>query len=61
MTRTEALKRIAELHEQWSLEHGDEVPNLGGDPVWQADQFASSDIDDPLNEQITAILAKVTP
>lgn len=70
MTRTEALRRIAELHTAWSLEHGDEVPYVATDsnphpgtrsdlPVWQADRSAPPEIDDPLNEEIKAILAQI--
>lgn len=67
MTRAEALRKIAELHTAWSLKHGDSVPYVpehAGDgetdlSTWQADRSASSAIDDPLNEQIKAILAQV--
>lgn len=70
MTRAEALKRIAELHTKWSLKHGDEVPYVAehANPHpgsvsdlsrWQADRSAPSEIDDPLNEAIVAILAEL--
>jgi len=70
MKRADALRQIAELHTQWSLKHGDEVPYVAqhANPhdgvhsdlsVWQADRSASAEIDDPLNDQIKAILAQV--
>ncbi len=70
MTRAEALKKIAELHADWSLKHGDDVPYVAehegpnGDEdsdlsVWQADRSAPPGIDDPLNQAIKRILAQV--
>ena len=70
MNRADALRRIGELHTAWSLEHGDEVPYVAADEnphdgqttdlsLWQADRSAPPEIDDPLNEQIKAILAQV--
>ena len=60
MTRAEALRQIAAIHEAWSLRYGDGVPSTpDGDPMWNADQNASPEIDDPLNEQIKAILAQI--
>ncbi len=59
MTRAEALQRIAEIHTEWSLRHGDEVPTLDGDPEWNADHNAPAAIDDPLNAEIKAILAQI--
>ena len=70
MTRAEALRRIADLHQKWSLKHGDDVPYVAADAhphdgqtsdlaVWQADRSASAGIDDPLNEAIKAILAQI--
>jgi hypothetical protein len=53
------MRRIAELHATWSTRHGDEVPNVGADPEWQADMYAPSEIDDSLNDQIKAILAQI--
>ena len=63
------LAKIAKLHGAWSLQYGDEVPYVAADAaphpgqvtdlsVWQADRSASPDVDDPLNAQIKAILAK---
>lgn len=68
MTRAEALRQIGDLHTAWSLKHGDDVPynsdHAGADPtdlsVWNADRSAPAEIDDPLNQQIVAILAQVT-
>lgn len=68
-TRAEMLAKIAEAHTQWSLRHGDTVPYVADDAaphagqvtdlsIWQADRSAPPDIDDPLNEQIKAILAE---
>lgn len=59
MTRTEALRQIAQLHETWSLRHGDEVPNLGCEPEWQADMYAPANADNLLNEKIITILEQV--
>lgn len=59
MTRADAMRKIAELHDAWSLRHGDEVPNLGAESIWQADMYAPAEIDDPLNDQIKAILAQI--
>ena len=67
MTRTQMLAKVADLHRQWSLAHGDTVPYIAADAephagqvtdlsIWQADRSAPPDIDDPLNAQITAIL-----
>lgn len=69
MTRTQMLAKIADLHKQWSLEHGDSVPYVAADvaphsgqrtdlSIWQADRSAPPDIDDPLNAQIVAILTE---
>lgn len=59
MTRVEALRAIAELHEKWSLRHGDSVPNIDSESIWQADRSAPAEIDDPLNEAIKNILAQI--
>lgn len=70
MTRDEALRKIAELHTEWSLKHGDDVPYVAehSNPhpgsrsdlaVWQADRSAPAEIDDPLNEAIKKILAQI--
>lgn len=70
MTRDEALRQIATLHEAWSLRHGDDVPYVATDSnphdgrtsdlsIWQADRSAPPEIDDPLNEAIKAILAQI--
>jgi hypothetical protein len=70
VNRQQALAAIANLHIEWSLRHGDKVPNVAADAnphpgsrsdlsVWQADRSAPSEIDDPLNIQIVAILAQV--
>lgn len=69
MTRTQMLAKIADLHTHWSMQHGDDVPYVAADAsphdgetsdlsIWQADRSAPPDIDDPLNEQIKAILAE---
>lgn len=57
--RAEALREIARLHEEWSIQHGDSVPNEGSESVWQADMYAPASVDDPLNEQIKEILAQI--
>ena len=70
MNRAEALRQIADLHRAWSLRHGDEIPYVKADEnphegqttdlsLWQADRSAPPEIDDPLNEQIKAILAQI--
>lgn len=59
MTRDEALRKIAALHEKWSLRYGDDVPNLGGESQWQADLYAAPSIDDDLNAEIAAVLAQI--
>ena len=70
MTRAEAMRQIAALHTEWSLRYGDAVPYMAADSAphpgstsdyaaHQADRSASPDIDDPLNEKIKAILAKI--
>lgn len=70
MTRDEALRRIGDLHTGWSLRYGDDVPYVEADSdphpgaesdlaVWQADRSAPPEIDDPLNDQIKAILAQI--
>jgi hypothetical protein len=61
------LAKIAAAHQRWSLRHGDVVPYVAEDAdphdgqttdlsIWQADRSAPPEIDDPLNEQIKAIL-----
>jgi hypothetical protein len=70
VTRAEAMRQIAELHREWSLRYGDVVPYVAADSAphpgatsdyaaHQADRSAPPEIDDPLNEQIKAILAQV--
>lgn len=70
MTRDEALRQIAALHEAWSLQHGDDVPYVAADAnphdgktsdlsMWQADRSAPPEIDDPLNQAIKEILAQI--
>ena len=70
MKRAEALRRIADLHTAWSLQHGDDVAYVAEDAnphdgqtsdlsTWQADRSASPELDDPLNEAIKAILAQI--
>lgn len=70
MTRAEAMAKIAELHRDWSLEHGDSVPYVAADAappvgkdsdlsVWNADRSAPAEVDDPLNAAIAAILAQI--
>lgn len=64
------MRRIAELHRDWSLRYGDSVPCVPGDSkphpgstsdygAHQADRSAPPEIDDPLMEQIKAILAQI--
>ncbi len=68
--RAEALVKIYDLHTAWSLKHGDEIPYNPEDKsphegfksdlsIWQADRSAPPDLDDPLMEQIKAILAQI--
>lgn len=70
MTRGEAMRRIAELHREWSLKYGDTVPYVAADSAphpgsrsdyaaHQADRSAPPEIDDPLMEQVKAILAQI--
>jgi hypothetical protein len=70
MTRDEAMRQIAVLHTEWSLRYGDMVPCDPADSsphpgsasdygAHQADRSAPPEIDDPLNEQIKAILAQI--
>lgn len=70
MTRDEAMRQIAALHLDWSLRYGDVVPYNPADSAphpgsrsdyaaHQADRSASPEIDDPLNDQIKAILAQI--
>jgi hypothetical protein len=71
VTRAAALRQIAELHQQWSHQHGDDVPYVASDAnphdgektdlsIWQADRSAPPEIDDPLNTRIKSILAQIT-
>jgi hypothetical protein len=64
------MRRIADLHRGWSLRYGDTVPVVAADSnphpgsasdygAHQADRSAPPQIDDPLNEQIKAILAQI--
>jgi len=64
------MRRIADLHRDWSLRYGDVVPHVAADSAphpgstsdyaaHQADRSADPEIDDPLNEQIKAILAQI--
>lgn len=68
-TRTQMLAKIAAAHQAWSDRHGDTVPYIADDAaphagqvtdlsIWQADRSAPPEIDDPLNQQINAILAE---
>lgn len=70
MTRTEAMRQIAVLHRDWSLRYGDSVPVVAADSAphdgmhsdygaHQADRSAPPEIDDPLNEAISAILEQI--
>ena len=67
MTRDEAMRRIAQLHHDWSLEHGDTVPYVeadeGADPtdlsLWQADRSAPAALQDDLNDAIMEILNQI--
>lgn len=64
MTRSEAMRKIADLHTTWSLRHGDAVPYVSEHreadlAVHQADRSAPPEIDDPLNEAIKKILSQV--
>lgn len=63
------LAKIAEVHREWSLRHGDTVPYVTEHEsphngqvtdlsTWQADRSASSTLDDELNEALKAILAE---
>jgi hypothetical protein len=57
MTKAELLRRVAALHEAWSLKHGDEVPvDPDGDSMWNADMNAPAAVDDPLNAAIKKLL-----
>lgn len=69
MTRTEMLAKVAAAHEAWSVRHGDTVPYVAADAaphagqvtdlsMWQADRSAPPDVDDPLNAELSAILAE---
>jgi len=64
------MAEIGRLHSEWSLRYGDVVPVVPADraphpgkpgdySMWQADRSAPAEIDDPLNEQIKAILAQI--
>jgi hypothetical protein len=64
------MRQIAALHTDWSLRYGDKVPYDAADSsphpgfrsdyaAHQADRSGSPEIDDPLNEQIKAILAQI--
>lgn len=67
MTRDEAMRRIAQLHSNWSREHGDTAPYVeadeGADPtdlsLWQADRSAPAEDQDDLNTAIMEILAQI--
>lgn len=63
MKRADALRRIAELQEAWSLEWGDVIEPPAGmraeDSQFSADAGATAGQQDDLNEQIKAILARV--
>lgn len=62
MTKAEALRRIAELHDAWAIKYGDSVPSSPvKDPVWNADMNAPPATLDELNQATQAILAQVTP
>ena len=64
------MRQIAALHTGWSLRYGDEVPHDARDSsphpdsrsdyaAHQADRSADPEIDDPLSEQIKAILDQI--
>jgi hypothetical protein len=67
MTRDEAMRRIAALHQAWSLKYGDLVPyvpeDVGADPtdlsIWQADRSATAAQQDELNVAIVEILGQI--
>lgn len=61
------LAKIAAVHAEWSLRHGDTVPYVAADSnphdgqnsdlsVWQADRSAPPEIDDDLNAALKRIL-----
>ncbi len=65
MNRVERLRLIAEAHQAWSLEHGDEVwddedaARLGEDyPQHSLDVSAPPAVADELNQAIVDLLAK---
>lgn len=64
MKRDEALRRVAELHTEWSLKWGDVIsppPDLDGEDasMWSADAGATAEQQDELNAQIKAILDQI--
>ena len=67
MKRAEALRRIGDLHRDWSLKHGDSVPVNPQDipagatdaGAWNADLSAPAELQDDLNAQIVAILDQI--
>ncbi len=70
MDRREMLRRVAEAHTAWSLEHGDDVSYVAEDAsphdgqvtdlaVWQADRSAPPEVDDPLNAALKDLIAAI--
>ena len=71
MTRDEAMRKIAKLHQEWSLAYSGKVRPVEADrrlpsgeaardyAMWRADRSAPASIDDPLNDAIEAILAQI--
>lgn len=64
MTRTKALRQVAELHQAWSLKWGDVIeapPDMPGEDVsiWSAEVGATAEQQDELNVRIKAILAQI--
>lgn len=65
ITKVEALKRIAALHEEFALKHGDTAPYVGPEKgptdaaEFNADLGAPAAAQDELNRKIMAILDQV--
>lgn len=64
MTREEALRRVAELQQEWSLKWGDVIAapaDMDGEdvPIWNAEVGATAEQQDELNAKIMEILAQI--
>lgn len=60
ITKAEALRQIAAVHDAWAIEHADDVQAMpDGDSEFHVDQGASASVNDELNAKIQAILARV--